>query len=79
MIEDPKVLKAWQKVLEGPLKEYLTKKYPKEMNVYIRFRQSTGPQCLFCKKSAKFIFQQEAVANKHFLSNFIENRWDEYL
>lgn len=78
VISDPRVLKSWQRLLESNLKDYLTKKYPHEMNVYMRFRNSTGPQCVFCKKSAKFIFQQEAVKNKSFLTDFKENSWNEY-
>ena len=75
MIRNPEILKAFQRVLEDPLEAYLTRKYPEEMRVYMRFRRTTGPQCNFCKASARLIFRQEAAANNKFLNDFINNDW----
>lgn len=75
---DKNTLKHWQIILEGPLNDYLSKKYPGEMATYTRFRKKVGPQCAFCKTAAKIIFKYEAVANKEFLNRFQNNDWSGY-
>jgi len=75
---DKSTLKAWQILVETTFSTYLTKKYPGEMNTYMRFRNKVGAQCLYCKSSAKIMFKYEAVGNKEFLTRFKDNSWDGY-
>ena len=77
-INSSDVLKRWQRVLEGPLHDYLLDKYPSYMGTYDRFRRSSGPQCSFCKGAARTIFKMEAVDRKEFLLAFKENNWNGY-
>ena len=78
MIQNPQVLRRWQKAVEGPLHGYLSGQYPAEMATYDRFREVSGSSCNFCKAAARLMFKREAVANKNFIGNFKANNWAGY-
>lgn len=71
-------VKRFQKLIEGRLKEVLTRHYPEYISNYMSFRVRVGPQCPLCKATAKTIFNMESRRVPDFMLRWREDNWNNY-
>jgi hypothetical protein len=71
-------LPKWQRLIENALQGVLKKRYPGYVDTYNRFRKKNGPNCPFCKSSAKFMYLSELSRDTDFLRRFENDDWQGY-